>query len=559
MSNFCRLLGFHRMIQLSSWMHKKFFGFHILALMLAMLWATLGAYSSGAQAQTATYTLTGSVVNSVTGEPIPHALVQMMGSHGNATLTDSEGQFEFDGVTGTRAALVARKPGFFTEQEASLGAGMFSATRVTVGPDAAAAVLKLVPEAVISGQVTGDGEPLENMPVKLVRMRVVDGRRRWEQSGNGITDADGNFRIADLVPGTYLAAFGPSSDVSAGLGRSKSRPRGYAEIFFPEATDLSSAAAIDLSGGQQFEADESLKAEPLYHVTGSVAGYTIPDSVALMLTNASGETMPFAVQFKPETGQFETQAPSGSYNLRAEQFLQESSLQASLPVTVNTDVGGLRLTLQPAASIPVLVRIEGSDSRSKATPSKAPPVSVHLSSSGPSFAVSEYASMPDTSADMSLVIRDVDSGRYFAEVSAGAPFYVQSAQCGGVDLLRDDLSVTSGSRVAPIEVVLRDDGATLTGSLNSGGGPTNGVVFLIPDRNPRQAKVSGAQGTFHFAAVPPGDYNVFAVDNGSGIEYTNPEALSGYLAKAVHLSLPANGSVNLPPLEVINTDAGHAK
>jgi len=513
--------------------------------------------SVGIRAQDATYTVSGSVVNSVTGEPIPHALVQLVGRNGDAELTDADGHFEFDGLSGARAGVVARKPGFFSELEASDGQGMFAPTRVALQADTPSVVVKLVPESVIFGHVTSNGEPMENVPVKLLRMHVFDGLRRWELSGNTTSDADGEFRIANLIPGTYLAAFGPGSEGGTPMTGSTTRGRGYAEIFFPSAADLASAAPIELVAGQQFEADVSIKSGVMYRLSGTVSGYSPELPVTLMLITNAGETLPLQVAFNEKSGQFQAETSAGSYTLRAEQFAQESTSQADSPIAINSDTAGIRLVLQPAASIPVNVRTEVSDAHSKAMAQSGAPVSVRLTSSVPSFSALEYVSMPDGPPNHSQMIRDVDPGKYYADVSAQDPYYVQSAQCGGVDLLHDDLSIVAGSRVAPIEVVLRDDGGTVTGTVNNGDAP-RGAVFLVSDRNPRQTRMSPERGSFRFTAVAPGDYSVFAIDNGRRLEYTNPEALAPYLAKAAHVTVSPNGGVSVPSLELANTDAVNA-
>jgi len=513
------------------------------------------AYLLTAQAfaQNASFTLSGSVVNSVTGEPIPRALVQMFAGGGNSTLTDSDGHFQFDGLAAMQTALTARKPGFFNEQEASQGQGMSALTRITIGPNTSSVVLKLVPEGIISGHVTADGEGIENIPVKLVHLRIIDGRRRWEQTGNATTDSDGEFRIASLVPGMYYAAFGPNWGPLAAVGNPKSRERGYAEVFFPGVPDLASAAPIDLSGGQQFEADISLKAEPLYHVSGAVSGYAAGQGVNLSFVNSAGDTLPFPVQFSRQGSEFQAQVTSGSYTLHAEAFSENSSLQANLPVTISADTAGIHLVLEPDVSIPVIVRTEFSSSQAAKVVPQNMPVTVQLTSSLPSLAASDYFSSLDAPANPSaLALRDVEPGRYAAQVTPNGPFYVQSAQCGGIDLLRDDLTVPAGSRVPPIEVVLRDDGASLTGTVNSEGQSARGAVFLVPDRTPRQTKMAREQGQFRFTNLAPGDYGVFAADRGADLEYTNSEALSPYLGKAAHVTLPPNGNVNLPPLDLIH-------
>lgn len=521
---------------------------------MVFLWLSFcGTSSEHLLAQGASYNLSGSVVNSVTGEPIPRALVEMGGPAGNATLTDPEGHFEFDGLTSTQAALTARKPGFFNERESSQGAGMFAPSRVTVGPDTAPVVLKLFPEAVIFGQVTADGEPVEDIPVKLTHLRIVDGRRRWEGAGNTTTDSDGEFRIAELVPGTYYAAVGPSwRPLVPATKASGSRGRGFAEVFFPAAGDLGSAAAIELTPGQQFEADVSLKSEPLYNISGSVGGTAAAQGVNLSFVNSSGDTLPFPVQFSREGSQFDAQVTSGSYTLRAEAFSENSSQQANLPITVNSDMAGVHLVVEPDVAIPVIVRTEFTAPVGGKTAAMNMPVTVELSSALPSLAPNDYASSLDAPANpSSIVIRDVERGKYSAVIVPNGPFYVQSAQCGGVDLLHDDLNVAAGARVPPIDILLRNDGATLTGTLSAEQQAARGVVFLVPDRNPRQTKAQRAQGQFRFTNLAPGDYSVFALENDE-LEYTSAEALAPYLAKAAQVTLSPNGTVNAPPLEPIN-------
>src|SRR5215472_15306131 len=65
------------------------------------------------------YTVSGIVVNSVTGDPVRRALVQITNLAGgpSSSFTDSEGKFQFTHVPGADVELVARKPGFFNDQE----------------------------------------------------------------------------------------------------------------------------------------------------------------------------------------------------------------------------------------------------------------------------------------------------------------------------------------------------------------------------------------------------------------------------------------------------------
>ena len=51
------------------------------------------------------YKLSGTVVNSATGEPVQRALVQFYLGRDQAMLTDAEGRFEFGGLDGERADI----------------------------------------------------------------------------------------------------------------------------------------------------------------------------------------------------------------------------------------------------------------------------------------------------------------------------------------------------------------------------------------------------------------------------------------------------------------------
>src|SRR5579859_1232855 len=77
--------------------------------------ASGSAQFSGGHSQTTSekHSLTGTVVNSFTGEPVPWALVQV---GERAKLSDQNGNFSFDDLPYTSATIMAHKPGFFNEQ-----------------------------------------------------------------------------------------------------------------------------------------------------------------------------------------------------------------------------------------------------------------------------------------------------------------------------------------------------------------------------------------------------------------------------------------------------------
>src|SRR5690349_1930180 len=121
----------------------------------AVLIAALAALLSHADAQVfgdtqqtpPAYVLTGTVVNSSTGAPIPYALVQ---ADQSAKLADQNGNFEFDDLSSASVTIQANKPGLFGPNEIGEARAPFTATW---SDNPTSITIQLIPEAVISGHV----------------------------------------------------------------------------------------------------------------------------------------------------------------------------------------------------------------------------------------------------------------------------------------------------------------------------------------------------------------------------------------------------------------------
>lgn len=505
------------------------------------------AQTTSDRAPEARYALSGTVVNSATGEPVRRALVQIFLAAGQSVLTDGSGHFEFSDLPPGQTSVTVRKPGFFTDQEINPVQG--APALVQVGPNAPPVVLKLVPEGVISGRIENrSGEGIENMPIRLIYFHVMNGHRQWEQLGNTNTNDDGEFRVGKLMPGWYYVVAGPSAEsVFFGNPGSKGREAVFPEVFYPGVRELDSATPIQLAPGQQVQTDLSVNPEPVFHVSGTVPGVGPEQGMSVEFGTASGNPLAAPTEYGPD-GTFKTKLAAGSYILKASAFGQGPPLTGSLNLTVNSDIADVRIPLAPVATIPVRIIVQSTRSN-PARLGQPTTVMVHLSRTGESFDNrEEWLSLGRSPDPAGNSIRDLTPGRYIVEITSPNPeWYVRSAQCGGIDLLRDDLTVAPGARVPEIEVVLRDDGAGLTGTAMAGGSPARAAVIAVPDAAPRMAKLvlAGPDGRFSFEKVAPGDYSIIAVDHPEGLEYSNPDALGPYLASAIHVTLVPNGEVNV--------------
>src|SRR3984957_10209697 len=154
----------------------------------------IGQVSEGPQTASNAHAVNGEVVNSVPGEPIPRARVQVGAQQ--ATLTDHDGRFEFDNVSEDSAYASASKPGYFAGDQGVLAQGQ-------------SITLQLIPEAILFGTITDqNGQPIQDLRVQLSMLQVRNGVRRWQPTQTTTTSVEGQFRFAELQAGQYSLSSG---------------------------------------------------------------------------------------------------------------------------------------------------------------------------------------------------------------------------------------------------------------------------------------------------------------------------------------------------------------
>src|SRR5579862_393885 len=502
------------------------------------------------------FTVGGVVVNSVTGDPVRRALVQITNLSGgpSSSFTDSEGKFQFTHVPVADVVLAARKPGFFSEQELH-PESVFPLGFFHLDGNTNSAVIKLFPEGIVSGRVaTVKGEPIEDTPVRLFQQRIMDGRKQWVQRSQLTTDEEGQFRIANLQPGQYLLSTGPMFGIGRRRVRGKrtSRQEQISNTFYPGVPEMDAATPITVASGQQAEADFLLKPEPVFKVSGVVSGFLPATPNAPQVATRSGEPLPAPVSFDSQTAKFDVELPAGNYVLMIRTPDGEGNLlSGDLPLAVNSDIENVTLTVGVPMVMPIRVETRSTSSSPVASNRgvieinghsqkiRPPVVQVRLISLDNRIEGTEFLAESNAN-DGSFAIRNFVPGRYTVDLQPNPPWYVQSATSGTIDVLREELVLTPGRRPDALEIVLRDDGAMISGTIRADGQPAAGSVLLIPEQqSAAQIRVTAAApgGDFLFDRVPPGDYKVLALDTVSDLEFRNAETLGPYLSKAARITL----------------------
>ena len=324
----------------------------------------------------------------------------------------------------------------------------------------------------------------------------------------------------------------------------------------------------------------TLSSQPFYRISGTVSGYSQNQGVNLQITNAAGQPIQAGVQFDLARGVFRAQwLPAGRYTLTA--HAQDPATQqdyfASQEVNLTSDLAGtVHLALVPNISIPVNFQIETTRNDSSAEPaqtfiSRGPngmqrlrqvAAQVLLKPHNQSVWQQQHASEPAGEEENAAVVRNVPPGLYSVEVQPSGPYYAQSVRSGSLNLLEQNLSVAAGASLPVIEVVLRDDFATLDGSVSSiGRDDSAATVLAIPEGAMQQVRMIGLMSVptadpnrpaagFSMPQLPPGNYKVLAVDTAE-FEYANPEVLQKYLSKAREVSLLPNQQAEIK-LELVH-------
>ncbi len=310
---------------------------------------------AAAQTAQASHSISGQVVNSVSGEPIARARVQV-GTQ-QAVLTDHDGRFAFDDVREDSAYAFASKPGYFAEDRAVLAQG----ESITV---------RLIPEAIVFGTISDqNGQPVQDLRVQLSKLEVHNGLRRWQEMQTTITSVEGKFRFAELQAGQYSLA---TSFRIEGLAEAASSVA-FVPVTFPPPAGDGIRGSLTLAPGDHVEANASAAMEKLYTVSGLIHGMA-PGGGGVSVATENGEPVDAPVIVSPG-GAFRLRLPSGAYRLIAHSTVErEQQLAGTREITVGeAPLEGISITLAPPAMLPIDVEYQAVTTGSQNAPSAPPP------------------------------------------------------------------------------------------------------------------------------------------------------------------------------------------
>ncbi len=550
-------------------------------------------------------TVQGVVKNAATGEPLPRALVRIEGDAVTGALTDGEGRFEIAGVPVGPQAFQVMKPGFIDTASSGMApptvvnGSSNSEHNVYVAAGMAELTFSLAPLNAISGQVSlSTGDPAQGIAVLLLRRSVQDGRAMWQPVTNARTNSDGAYRFAGLTDGTYALLTEPAMDNDipaspAAPGSEQLTERaGYRSLFYADATDLAGANPINVSAGQQAQANLLLTEEPFHLVRAALLlphagnGPAAQMNVNVTVLDGKGHQLSYGGQYDAATNTVQAFLPDGTYVLRvtamsaptgpvlsdsvrnaggSEMRSRENRTDDSLLGQVEFSVSGrpvthlqIPLTVQHSGVIQVSLVRSGTPRQQENNGNQQPPIVVMISQAGGPINDGMVTSFAEGYATGPLETNAATTpGSYWVHTNIPQKTLCEASfTAGGASLAREPLVVSPSGATAPLTLTLRDDCASLRISLpesadvqDTGDEPYY-TIYVIPDFDSTTdiAPVvlrSSSGGSLTMDGLTPGSYHVYTFASAVQLEYRNPEAMAAYSNHAQAVTLDPGGSGNL--------------
>jgi hypothetical protein len=542
----------------------------------------------------ARYEITGVVINSVGGDPLPHChLTPSLTGRGeagnrqfpapaNSFDCDAHGHFTVTVPSAGSWRLTASARGFVSQayDEHQL---FSSAIVLTAEAPTKDIEFRLSPEAGVVGVVLDEaGEPVRNAQVTLQNVpRPGPGgpQPAGNTRGAARTDDRGMYELANLSPGEYRLSVRAQPWYAANIQASRGSDNdtasldpsldfAYPATWFPGVSDPALAETIMLHAGDTRQADFHLVPIPSIHmrivapsrVSNGPNTAPVPAFPIIQQVNSGGGGPNF-VQISTrfdQQGQIDVGGLTpGLYQVRLAGPNQEGHA-ALVEVSANS-TRTLDLSTSSRDMARITLRLDGiadSDSNSRGNRNGGVQVvlvdtDTHRGSftsngnegGGPNLGRRDQR---DLNADRIL---EVPPGRYEVVLQGRPNIFLAGLTSKGAEAAGRYVTVGAGD--STLTVYAASGRASLSGVATLDGKPMVGaMVLLVPitieDRNSitslRQDQTN-TDGSFDMANVIPGQYILVAIDHGWQINWVDPSTLRRYLMQGVPVDLKSSAIV----------------
>lgn len=494
--------------------------------------------------------IAGQVLNATTGAPLNRATVEIE-VEGHPDIrgmapTTADGQFRLRALPPGRYLITVSKSGYASMNYGARYPGAPGQV-VTVGAheNKSGLLIRLPRYGSISGTIIdASGGNARGTYVVAWRQEFPRGKPGWTQAGGSPTNDQGQYRIANLLPGRYVVAANPVQQGYRGPRRPRTREEAEllpqsAQTFHPSSLTAQEATPVDVGSGSVLRdvditiqeiapirlsiriqpppdmplppapADGSRPAPPFYAPVwilpqdGGPAG-------SLQAIGATSESRQEARALSP--GRYllvsVMESDGRCYAARREVPLFGGSLNLTLPLTPCIDLAGHVRILGPASQLSSMrVTLSTGDSTPTGTRSA------------------------EVRPDGSFVVRNVPPGIWDISPDPIPPGgFLKSMRLGQEDVLTRDMLITPETN-QPLEIEISTRAAQLSGHVENGYATT---ILAAPEGDLASVlsfyATTGVDenGAFHFPALTPGAYRIYAFEDMRPQAWFDPEFLKNY-------------------------------
>lgn len=505
----------------------------IASMLVAALFldtAAMAQTRSAAAKVSASYEITGTVLNSLDGNPVQHCYLtwepverrsnreSRFSLSVSGVETDSAGRFSFTVPSAGWWRLRAAARGYATQLFEQHG-DFYAA--VVVGSEIPRADIKflLSPESAISGTVLDEsGDAVRNAQITLEQLSSpVPGMSLSPavQRQAALTDDRGFYELAGLAPGDYRLLIHAKPWYATEGDRVQNSDQSerlldvvYPAQWFPGVTDPGLAETIEISASENRVADFHLT--PLPDENTHVARAVPTGSIRSGRTSSAQAV---------SNGTQSVDVADGALNM------------VHLTIHFLSNAGGD----DPDSSSGTSVRLIGADGQQI---SYAP-------DSGPTFRRPQSNHSPETRTV------EISPGRYEIAIDSRPGIYLSGLSATGAQIVGRFLTADAGDVVLSVHTATTR--AAIDGIVKLQGKPIVGaMVLLVPisiedqvNLIPLREEISNSDGSFELLGVVPAKYILLVIQNGWQINWKDKSTLLNYLSVGTALEIGPSSQVRL--------------
>ncbi len=503
----------------------------------------------------------GVVLDSVTGAPVPRAVVKLQTKTADPSdavaWTDDRGGFLFSRVPPGQYSLSAHRDGYETTQFGAVSRDEPPEALSLAPSQDRSVTIRMRPVGSISGTVTDPGgDPLAGVNMSLLVAGYHRRQPRYSRLYGVQTDGRGRYRIGGVPAGKYVLMANaqwqqptPMPEVVRGLAPEESR---YAPQFYPNADRIAAATPIVLAPGKDLEAfDFRLSSQPVGRLSGKVVlpadaapGAQVTVQVREEDQAVSGSTS-MGVGVNSADGAFELGGIlPGRYLVTAVVNVQGRQYRGVERVEVGHGPAQVTIQVEPGVDLAGSVRLEGN------SVGDAPHFQVSLV---PGDGLPNYAPLPEAEVkpDGSFRIPSVLPGVWDIDVEpVPKGGYIKSMRLGNRDVLTEDMPIESTTS-APLNIVLSTRGAAIDGAVTDAGGERAKRAFVVLAPSGARERVwsfyrvtpADENGHFEFKGIAPGAYTLYALARMDGDPGQDPDFLKPMAGRGEPVEVAEGGHV----------------